>query len=200
MKANKIACATLDGGAGKTAIAFALALDMNYYLISNDDSIIADVYEGAKITDTPQIVDETVYDFGGFEDGNVIDIIRECDVLIAPVINDKTSIRKANNTIAELQPYMGDRKIIVVATRVRNERDLAAIKEGILFDEVLALRDTKMFKDCQEFGVGVYELIKRDKKLRYAYRNVVKEYDALLGCIIGIDEAEALKQSIIGDE
>jgi len=196
---NRGAVATLDGGAGKTALAFALALDLNFYLISNDDSIIADVYEGALITDTPQIADETIYDFGGFADGHVIEIIRECDVLIVPVINDKTSIRKANNTIDELAPYMQGRKIIVVATRVRNERDLAAIKEGVILDEVLPMRDTKLFKDCQEFGVGVYTLAKHDKKLRYAYRNVILEYDALLASIMGKKEAEALKKSILGD-
>ena len=199
MKLSKVACATLDGGTGKTALAFALALDFNFYLISNDDSIIADVYEGALITDTPQINDETVYDFGGFEDGHVIEIIKECDVLIVPVINDMTSIRKANSTIDELSPYMKGRKIIVVATRVRNDRDLAAIKKGVNHSEILPMRDTKMFKDCQEFGVGVYTLAKNDKRLRYAYRNVILEYDVLLASMMGEDEAEALKQSILGE-
>lgn len=191
--------ATLDGGAGKTALAFALALDFNFYLISNDDSIIADVYEGAMITDEPQIADEVIYDFGGFADGGVIDIIKSCDVLIVPCINDKTSLRKANQTIEELSKYIDN--IFVVATRVRNQRDLAAIKDGIVHDvDVLPMRDTKMFKDCQEFGVGVYTLIKHDKKLRYAYRNGVTEYDAMVARIIGKDEAMALKDKIIGDE
>ena len=194
---NRGACATLDGGAGKTAIAFALALDFNFYLVSNDDSIIADVYDGAMITDTPVIADEVMYDFGGFADGGVIDIIKQCDVLIVPCINDKTSIRKANQTVEELSVYIDN--IIVVATRVRNERDLAAIKEGIVHNvDVLPLRDTKMFKDCQEFGAGVYTLIKHDAKLRYAYRNAVVEYDDLVSRIIGKDEALALKNNIIG--
>jgi len=193
---NRGACATLDGGAGKTAIAFALALDFNFYLVSNDDSIIADVYDGAMITDTPVIADEVMYDFGGFADGGVIDIIKQCDVLIVPCINDKTSIRKANQTVEELSVYIDN--IIVVATRVRNERDLAAIKEGIVHNvDVLPLRDTKMFKDCQEFGVGVYMLIKHDAKLRYAYRNAVVEYDALVSRIIGKDEALALKNKYV---
>ena len=194
---NRIATATLAGGQGKSSLASALAMDLNYYLISNDDNIIGDVYEGALITTSPQIVDEVVYDFGGFESPEVIDIIEVCDVLIVPCINDKTAIRKANQTIEELNPYI--QNIVIVATRVRNKRDLDAIKEGVILDEVLPMRDTKLFKDCQEFGVGVYTLIKHDKKLRYAYRNVILEYDALLARIMGKKEAEALKQSILGD-
>jgi cellulose biosynthesis protein BcsQ len=195
--ANRIATATLAGGQGKSSLASALAMDLNFYLISNDDNIIGDVYEGALITKTPQIVNEVVYDFGGFESPEVVDIMKVCDVLIVPCINDKTAIRKANQTIEELSPYVED--IIVVATRVRNKRDLAAIKDGVILDEVLPMRDTKLFKDCQEFGVGVYTLAKHDNKLRYAYRNVILEYDALLARIMGKKEAEALKQSILGD-
>ena len=195
---NRGACATLDGGAGKTALAFAFALDLNFYLISNDDSIIADVYEGAMITDAPQIADEVIYDFGGFADGGVIDIIKSCDVLVVPCINDKTSIRKANQTIEELSTYIDN--IFVVATRVKNERDLATIKEGMIQDvDVLPMRDTKMFKDCQEFGVGAYTLIKKDKKLRYAYRNAIVEYDAILGRMIGYENLSFYKNTIVGD-
>jgi shikimate kinase len=55
---NRIAIITLDGGAGKTAVAFALAKDLDYYLISNDDSVIERAYEGrAKIMKQPKVID-----------------------------------------------------------------------------------------------------------------------------------------------
>jgi len=192
-KVDKLALATLDGGAGKTALAFALAVDLNYYLISNDDSIIEKAYQGAKIMQNPILKSETVYDFGGFADAGVIEIIKECDIVIVPCINDKTSINKANRTIKELSAY--NKKFLVVATRVENKKDLKDITDGVkkIHDiPILPMRKCKMFKDAQEYGVGVLTIENESKKLAYNYRNALVEYKDILKHILGTELATKL--------
>ncbi|BEK13348.1 hypothetical protein B10927_17870 (plasmid) [Campylobacter jejuni] len=55
------------GGVGKTPFAFSVAKDLEYFLQSNDNSIIEKIYpEKAKILPTPKKIDNCVYDFGGF--------------------------------------------------------------------------------------------------------------------------------------
>ena len=48
---------TKKGGTGKTSIAFNIAKDLDYYLLSNDDSIIEKIYDKAKVLDELEIVD-----------------------------------------------------------------------------------------------------------------------------------------------
>ena len=68
------------GGVGKTPIAFSLAKDLGYYLQSNDNSVIESIYpDMAKISPSPEIIDNCVYDFGGFKDTRINDIIKQAN-------------------------------------------------------------------------------------------------------------------------
>jgi len=183
---SRIAIITLDGGAGKTALAFSLAKDFDYYLISNDDSVIEKAYEGrAKIMKLPKVIDDVIYDFGGFVDTGVIDIIKACDLVIVPCINDLNSKMKAIKTIKQLQAY--NDKFLVVATRLEDKNDYKEVKEGILkvFTDipVLPLRKTKLFKNALEFGQSPLELEAESKLIAYQQRNILAEYKILLNYI-----------------
>ena len=128
MRNKKIGIITLDGGAGKTALAFALATDLEYYLLSNDDSIIEKAYPSkAKIVKTDKMnnpkIKEVIFDFGGFVDDGVIDVIKTCDLVIVPAINDLNSKMKAVKTIKQLLPY--NNNFLVIATRLeKNDKVL----------------------------------------------------------------------------
>jgi len=183
---NRIAVITLDGGAGKTAIAYAIAKDLGYYLLSNDDSVIERAYpDMAKIMQQPKVIDEVVYDFGGFVDAGVIDVIRACDLVIVPTINDLNSKMKAVKTIKQLQPYNDN--FLVVATRLEDKNDLSDIEADIqkyLGDiPVLPLRKTKLFKNALEFGESPIELENGSKLIAYQQRNILAEYKQLLNYI-----------------
>lgn len=183
MKNKKIGVVTLDGGTGKTAVAFALAKDLDYYLISNDDSIIEQAYKGrAKIMQQPEIINEVVYDFGGFVDTGVIDVIKACDLVIVPCINDLNSKMKAIKTIKQLQTY--NNNFLVVATRLETKKDFNEVKEAIqkTFKNipVLPLRKTKLFKNALEFGQSPLELESESKQVAYTQRNILTEYKELL--------------------
>jgi MinD-like ATPase involved in chromosome partitioning or flagellar assembly len=187
----KIAVATIDGGAGKTAISFALAKELDYYLISNDDSVIELVYPSmAKITKDLKIIDETVYDFGGFVDAGVTDIIKHCDIVIVPCINDLNSKMKAIKTITELSKF--NERFLVIATRLESEQDFNEVKASIQAKfpqiEVLPLRKTKMLKNALEFGESPLELVAQSKKIAHDGRNFIPEYKAILKYVLNNDE------------
>lgn len=201
----KIAVATIDGGAGKTAISFALAKELDYYLISNDDSVIELVYPSmAKITKDLKVINDTVYDFGGFVDAGVTDIIKHCDIVIVPCINDLNSKMKAIKTITELSRF--NERFLVIATRLENEQDFLEVKQAIQDKfphvEVLPLRKTKMLKNALEFGDSPLELIAESKQIAYAGRNFIPEYKAVLKYILNDDKAykKLLKEKSITGE
>jgi len=184
----KIAVITTDGGAGKTSLAFGLAKDLGYYLLSNDMSIVNKVYDKARIMEAIKmpIEDGIVYDFGGFFDAGVTEIIKDCDLVIVPCINDLNSKMKAIKTIEELQRYNDN--FLVVATRVEDERDYKEIKEAIqskLNFDVLRLRKTKLLKTGLECGLSPIELTNEDKLLKYNARGFLPEYQAILDYVQG---------------
>jgi len=188
----KLAVATIDGGAGKTAISFALAKELDHYLISNDDSVIELVYpDMAKITKNLKVIDDTVYDFGGFVDAGVLDIIKHCDIVIVPCINDLNSKMKAIKTISELSKFNSN--FLVIATRLENEQDFKEVQKAIQdkFPDitVLPLRKTKMLKNALEFGESPLELVAQSKRIAYAGRNFIPEYKDVLKHILNNDEA-----------
>jgi len=188
----RIAVITTDGGAGKTAISFAIAKELDYYLISNDDSVIELVYpDMSQITKEPKILNDTVYDFGGFVDAGVLDIIKHCDIVIVPCINDLNSKMKAIKIIKELSKY--NNRFLVVATRLENENDYSEVKVSIQDEfndiEVLPLRKTKLLKNGLEFGLSPLELIAHSKQIAYVSRSFIPEYKAMLEYVLNDDEA-----------
>lgn len=201
----RVSVITTDGGAGKTAIAFALAKELNHYLLSNDDSVIEAVYKDmAQITKELPIIEDVVYDFGGFVDAGVLDIIKHSDIVIVPCINDLNSKMKAIKTINELKKY--NNRFLVVATRLENTQDFKEIKSDIQEQfqdiEVLPLRKTKMLKNGLEYGMSPLELIAESKQIAYAGRNFIPEYKEILKYVLN-DEAlyiELLEEKSKGDE
>ena len=201
----RISIITTDGGAGKTALSFAIAKELNYYLLSNDDSVIEAVYKDmAQITKELPIIEDVVYDFGGFLDAGVLDIIKHSDIVIVPCINDLNSKMKAIKTINELKKY--NNRFLVVATRLENTQDFKEIKSDLQEQfqdiEVLPLRKTKMLKNGLEYGMSPLELIAESKQLAYAGRNFIPEYKDILNYILN-DEAiynKLLKEKSKGDK
>lgn len=201
----RISIITTDGGAGKTALSFAIAKELNYYLLSNDDSVIEAVYKDmAQITKELPIIEDVVYDFGGFLDAGVLDIIKHSDIVIVPCINDLNSKMKAIKTINELKKY--NNRFLVVATRLENTQDFKEIKSDLQEQfqdiEVLPLRKTKMLKNGLEYGMSPLELIAESKQLAYAGRNFIPEYKDILNYILNNEAIynDLLKEKSKGDK
>lgn len=176
------------GGVGKTPISVSLAKDLECYLLSNDDSVIEDVLpDQAKILEKLQLIDNCIYDFGGFVDAGVIDIIKHSDLVVVPCFNDIDALKRTIKTIGEINAIA--KKILVVATRTEKEEDLAHISESVkkFFPDidVMELKKSRIFSTVVETGMSVNEIVNDNPLSRFAYRNIATQYNDILNYVKG---------------
>ena len=121
----KIALVQEKGGAGKTSLSLSIAHTLDYNLISNDVSVYENTYPKAQVildSELP-IIEDTVYDFGGFSDVKTLAIIKTADIIIIPCYNDKDSIVKTILTMQKIENYIKPgSKFCIVATRLKKRK------------------------------------------------------------------------------
>lgn len=171
------------GGVGKTPIAFSLAKDLNYYLQSNDNSVIENIYPNmAQITSKPKLIDNCVYDFGGFVDAGIIDIIKKSDAVIVPCSIDYNSILRTVETIEEIKAHA--QAIIIIITKTEKDTDFESTKNAIeeYFEDLhfFELKQSKIFKNSIETGLSLTELFCENALSKSAYKTVYNQYKTVL--------------------
>lgn len=170
------------GGVGKTPISFSLAKDLGYALQSNDNSLIETIYPGYARIGKPILQDDCVYDFGGFVDSGVIDIIKASNAVIVPCSIDYNALMRTVETIEEILPINSN--IIVVITKTEKESDFETFRDeiGSFFEDLyfLELRNSKIFKNSMETGKTVMELYRETPLSKSAYRTVYQQYQSLI--------------------
>lgn len=183
---NKIIIAVINkkGGVGKTPIAYSLAKDLGLNLQSNDNSVIAGYYNKAKIVDKVSIEQGTVYDFGGFVDSGVINVIKVSDTIVVPCSVDFNSIIRTIETLEEIKEY--NKPTIVIITKTEKESDFLYVMEQITeftSDSDLLyfkLRNSKIFKNSMETGASVSELYAQTPLSKSVYNTVFQQYNTIL--------------------
>jgi len=178
------------GGVGKTSIAYNLARDLDYFLISNDDSIIEKAYPNmSKILDSKhlKLIDNCIYDFGGFVDAHIKDILQKSDLVIVPTNSDLNSFKKTLSTIKELKE-LGQNKIIIIANKVDSSDDFIEIENFFKNQNlnVLELSNSKIFKKSFELQKSISDICNNSKLNAYIYRNICKKWSELLNLIKGV--------------
>lgn len=172
------------GGVGKTPISFSIAKDLDYFLISNDDSVIENVYPNmAKIVedDSLKLIENCVYDFGGFIAPGVLKVLQKSDVVIVPCFADIDALKRTIKTIQEMQNV---KKIMVIVTKTERVEDFNyvndAIKKYFPNIDVLELKKSRIFNSVMESGQSVLELANESALTRYSYRHVIEQYKKIL--------------------
>ncbi len=171
------------GGVGKTPISFSLAKDLGYYLQSNDNSVIESIYpDMAKISLNPEIIDNCIYDFGGFVSAGVLPVLKASDAILIPVSNDYNSILRTVETIEEIQPL--NENLLIVVTKTEREGDFETVKNALSqhFDNLqfFELRLSKAFKNSIETGLSLTELYNETPLSKCAYKTVYQQYKTIL--------------------
>lgn len=180
---GKISVINKKGGVGKTPVAGSLAVDLDYYLISNDESTIETLYpDRAKVMETPALIEDAVYDFGGFADAGVINIIKHSDAIIVPCKNTPNSIKRTYQTIREIQGHA--KEIAVVVTLTERGTDFEEVKghlekhfKGLKYFE---LKKSKAFDHQENTGMSISQIIEETPLTKHAYRDLAPQYYALL--------------------
>lgn len=199
----KIVTFNLKGGQGKTSIAMNLALTLDINIITNDAYTIFDTIlpencfiKVGKDEDFPKIEEEIdlIYDLGGWIDQRSIEVLKNADVVIIPMINKRTNNYTSLNSIKELLSINDDmkNKILIVAN-ASEKNDFQDIKDMMhsyfqISFPILELSKTTAFDKISEKGKPIKTIISEDKLLAFSYRKVALQFEKIIEFIKTIKE------------
>jgi cellulose biosynthesis protein BcsQ len=185
----RISVINKKGGVGKTSLAYSIAKDLGLFLISNDDSVIELAYPNmSKIMKEPKLIKDVVYDFGGFVDTGVLEIINKSDIVIIPLTSDLNSVKKTASLIKELDT----KKIILVANRAEKtdfEEIEKYFKSHYKFP-IFEIKNSRIWKKTFEEKMSVTEIKNESKMKQYIYRNSITGYEELIKKIKGTESGK----------
>jgi cellulose biosynthesis protein BcsQ len=174
------------GGVGKTILSYSLAKDLDYYYITNDDSIIPEIYEDKAAFDDnlPLIEANTIYDLGGFVEDNVSNVIKHADLVVIPTYTDINSIKRTYNLIEEIKENYPEREIMVIFNRLKKTttKKYEEHQEIIKGLDVMTfpLRESEIFPNVLETNSSIKELYEKNNLTKSIYKGVFAEYNVIL--------------------
>lgn len=153
------------GSVGKTPISFNIAYDLDMNIVTNDKSALIACYKDRTIlTNQFELLENSLYDCGGFSAPGILNIVRQVNIVIIPVFNDPSSLIQTRDTLKQILPLA--KKVIVVATKTEN-KDLITIKNnldkkypGLVY---FNLPLTKAFNHTLKTGKSIKHLVDTDK-------------------------------------
>ncbi len=191
---NVITFFNKKGGTGKTSLAFSIAKDLNYPLLSNDDSVIEEIYPNkAKIMDTVELIEhDVVYDLGGYIDPGIIDIFKGSHAIVVPTTLDINSIKRTINTVMEVYRYCDN--ILIIVNRVKQSK-LLKYKQSLqalegLGKDIIHLRESEIITNSIHSGKTITELYGESGLTKSQYKGVFQDYAKIIKWLKKVDEVE----------
>ena len=174
----KICTFNLKGGVGKSVLAINLARSFKLDYVTNDESIITQLYANANYVDKPTLADDTIFDLGGFLSPHISKIISGVDIVIVPCVNDYLTIAKTIQSIKQIE----HKNILVIANRLEEQKDFDEIVANIngVCSAILPLNKSKIFKNSIEYSSSIEELANDNKLNKYLYKTVIKQYKTVI--------------------
>lgn len=164
------------GSVGKTPTSFNLAYDLDMNIITNDKSVLIACYKDRTIlTNQFELIENSVYDCGGFSAPGILNIVQQVNIVIVPVFNDPSSLIQTRDTLKQILPIA--KKVIIVTTKTEN-KDADTIKNNLDKKypglEYFNLPLTKAFNHTLETGKSIKYLVETDKVYENWFGNFVQ--------------------------
>lgn len=186
---NRITFFNKKGGTGKTSLSFSIAKDLNYPLLSNDDSVIEDIYPNkAKILPEIKVIDhDCIYDLGGYIDVGIVEVFKASSQIIVPTTLDVNSIKRTINTVMEINKYCEN--IIIVINRSKIDK-LQKYKQSIeaikgLGKQIIYIRESEAITNSIHTSKTISELYNYSNFSKNQYKGIYTDYKVLLDAIRG---------------
>lgn len=164
------------GSVGKTPTSFNLAYDLGMNIITNDKSVLIACYKDKTIlTNQFELIENSIYDCGGFSAPGILNIVQQVNIVIVPVFNDPSSLIQTRDTLKQILPIA--KKVIIVTTKTEN-KDADTIKNNLDKKypglEYFNLPLTKAFNHTLETGKSIKYLVETDKVYENWFGNFVQ--------------------------
>ena len=168
------------GGVGKSSNAFSIAKDLKMSIITNDTSIISNVYDDTRYIDKKMPIEKgTMYDLGGFTTRYITDILDVADLVIVPVNADYNALLKG----LEVIKYVGYKRCLVIANMIETKKDLEEIEEVIKNEykkiSILPLKRSRAFKNGLENGKSINDISSAGLG-KHNYKSLRKQYSEII--------------------
>lgn len=178
----KIALINKKGGVGKTPFAFSIAKDFDMFLQSNDSSCIEQIYKDkALISNEVKLLDNCVYDFGGYTASGVVEIIKECDCVVVPCLPTYNSFLRTLETINEIVAI--NKNIILLATAYKDDKEKEFLSDNLSDYKdmpIFYFKNSKIVNNAVNSGMSFLELYNENSLMKHSYINFINEYKRLL--------------------
>jgi len=194
-KGKKIIIYSLKGSQGKTTLAAALALELDWQIITNDaHSDLTKVVKEENIlmlepeNQLPPAAElgdaNIIFDPGGFIDPRMIEAIKMSDYVIIPVVNlGKRELETARfvASVFEVEQY---NKNIILVLNMLEDKGLEAAREGIkAFNypyPVFEIKKTEAFETMLREGVPISRIVNRGALFQRWFKPVEGQLNNLI--------------------
>ena len=182
---------SIKGGVGKTTLSVQISQMLDYTYVTNDSHSSAHnlmpeekgfLVSSEEYEEIPYD-DKVVYDFGGFKDTRINDIIKKSNKVIIPTL---TSIVDVQATLATLKDVIEvNKNIIIAVNRTKNNNKSTELKEYLLEEieklygkvniPIIFVRDSSVLEDSL-FDCEYVEIKAGNNRFkRHIYRNAIED-------------------------
>ena len=188
----KIAIYNFKGGVGKTSIALNIVLSAkdDYGVITNDFySPIEKVLPPKSViklrpeSQIPNIPEDynIVYDFGGYIDQRSANVLKSCDKVIIPTVNNMQELQVTIEAIDKIEKH--NKNIIIIANRLgRGDfEEVSRVIHKFYYNKypILPLNNSKGINKIFTQKKSVQKLASESGLNRYVYRNILPQLEKI---------------------
>lgn len=176
------------GGVGKSPISALIAKELDYKILTNDDSTNEDYLDIVEYQETISIEnrDKVVIDLGGWVDENTIQILKSSDVVLVPFNSKPNSIKRTIALINDLIELGISYNLIFTMYETTQEFDKTIEKFKLEDIEVdYKFPKTKLLDTLIEKNLKLCD-IKKDKTLNNWYKNHLTIFKELIFDLKGL--------------
>jgi len=191
---------SIKGGVGKTTLSVQVSQMLDYTYVTNDSHSSAHNLmpeeKGFLVSteDYEEIpFDENiVYDFGGFKDSRINDIIKQASKIIIPTLTSIVDVQATIATIKDVSEI--NKNIIIVINRTKNNNKAIELKEYLEEEikksykdinfTILFVRDSSVLEDSLFDCEAIENKAGTNRFKRHIYRNAIEDMNNIKKAIM----------------